>query len=513
MNTTNAFVRITSTDPLVFYVSALSDFLWDDFIRDARPSVRFVEEQYNVTELSRFGKELFDYLYNGGESSTVINLEEAEQYIQLRQTGQSPQAPKGYKPENLFWLTTFLQIAESPAWGQMRTYSIGDQFRAGNNAVNILNNLSTYLYDLITDDVIDFEYISQLTQELDQLREQFIEAKKEGDDAKAAKVRQKGKELGRKIEEELMNANQNIKHKVHESVEKASQETKETEESISALAGLEQGEGKSVDDVEEKRRLAKKLSQNKSLKKLIDRLGSLRSTWLARKRERQTRTNYSDIVGVQLSDNVAKAFPIEMALAATEQGRALFALKHHQKTLMCKDHEARVKELDKGPVIMYIDVSGSMEGESELWSKALACVVAEQCKAEKRDVAIQLFDSRITKSVHLKATDQGNKKLIDFVLGWRTGGGTSFYSVVYHALDRSSSIKNADILMITDGQSNLSDDIAKRLDSLKTSQGVQWNSFCIGKRAEVLDLISDNVYTIDTDADPEVVDMFQDSIR
>jgi len=210
---------------------------------------------------------------------------------------------------------------------------------------------------------------------------------------------------------------------------------------------------------------------------------------------------------------VAKAFPIEMALAATEQGRALFALKHHQKTLMCKDHEARVKELDKGPVIMYIDVSGSMEGESELWSKALACVVAEQCKAEKRDVAIHLFDSRITKSVHLKATDQGNKKLIDFVLGWRTGGGTSFYSVVYHALDRSSSIKNADILMITDGQSNLSDDIAKRLDSLKTSQGVQWNSFCIGERAGVLDLISDNVYTIDTDADPEVVDMFQDSIR
>ncbi len=90
MKTNTEFLRLVNNEPLVLAVSALSDFLWDDFIRDARPIVRYLEDKYNIKQLSRFGKELFDFLYNGGQVTTVINFDEVESYFRAKQNGQNP---------------------------------------------------------------------------------------------------------------------------------------------------------------------------------------------------------------------------------------------------------------------------------------------------------------------------------------------------------------------------------------------------------------------------------------
>lgn len=58
MKTNTEFLRLVNNDPLVLAVSALSDFLWDDFIRDARPIVKYIEDRYNIHQLSRFVKEV-----------------------------------------------------------------------------------------------------------------------------------------------------------------------------------------------------------------------------------------------------------------------------------------------------------------------------------------------------------------------------------------------------------------------------------------------------------------------
>ena len=42
MKTNTEFLRLVNNEPLVLAVSALSDFLWDDFIRDARPIVKYL---------------------------------------------------------------------------------------------------------------------------------------------------------------------------------------------------------------------------------------------------------------------------------------------------------------------------------------------------------------------------------------------------------------------------------------------------------------------------------------
>ena len=68
MNKVTETVRLTKLSrlsPLVLHVSALTDFLWPDFVRETKPQVKYFTERYNINQLSRFGMELFEFLYTG----------------------------------------------------------------------------------------------------------------------------------------------------------------------------------------------------------------------------------------------------------------------------------------------------------------------------------------------------------------------------------------------------------------------------------------------------------------
>lgn len=507
------FLRLVNNDPLVLAVTALSDFLWDDFIRDARPIVKYLENQYNIRQLSRFGKEVFDYLYNGGHVTPLVSFDDIESYFRAKQNGLNPEFPKGYKPESAFWVQLFSQICESPAWPRLVSLSVGDQFTAGNTAVNVLNELSDVVSVQIEQGLLDSELLADGGKQLQELREEFMKAKQAGDNAKAAELRQKGKELGQQLEKAMQAANETIAPQVDKAIDRAHQTAKDLKEAMNQLAGTEAGSGTTLNDIDQKRNLAKKLANNPSLKELVRKLGALRQAWADRKRAHRSRTNYSDIVGAKFSDEITKAFPTEIALAATDQGRALFALKYSQKTLLTKDYEAKIKELDKGPVVMYIDISGSMAGDYELWSKAIAYVVAEECLKQNRATHIHLFDTVIQKSIHLDKSRSDNDKLLNFVLGWTTKGGTSFCSVINHAVSEINLVEKADILMITDGDADVSDPFIRRLTAFKQEHGVQWNTFCLGRQSSVVKRFSDYVHKVDPHDDPNSAELFQDAMR
>ena len=87
------YLRLTHNEPLVLAVSALSDFLWEDFVRDTQPTVKYLIEQYNIRQLSRFGKEVFDFLYNGGAVTPLISLEDVEHTSGRNKTDRNLTSP------------------------------------------------------------------------------------------------------------------------------------------------------------------------------------------------------------------------------------------------------------------------------------------------------------------------------------------------------------------------------------------------------------------------------------
>jgi len=47
-------------------------------------------DRFDIRQLSRFGKEIFEFLYTGGDVNPIVSFEDIEQYFRQKQDGQSP---------------------------------------------------------------------------------------------------------------------------------------------------------------------------------------------------------------------------------------------------------------------------------------------------------------------------------------------------------------------------------------------------------------------------------------
>ena len=133
MQTQSEFVRLINNEPLTLACSALADFLWDDFVRDTRPVVKYLIDQYNIQQLSRFGKELFDRLYSGDNVKWLVTEDAYEEYFRKVCNGDSSAIPTGYKPENGIWYAIMSDLGQTAAWPELLRRCVGNQFNAGNN--------------------------------------------------------------------------------------------------------------------------------------------------------------------------------------------------------------------------------------------------------------------------------------------------------------------------------------------------------------------------------------------
>ena len=514
MQTQSEFVRLTNNEPLTLACSPLADFLWDDFIRETRPVVKYLIDHYNIKQLSRFGKELFDRLYNGDNVKWLVTEDAYEEYFRKVCDGDTAAIPTGYKPENGIWYAIMADLGQTAAWSELLRRCVGNQFNAGNNAVNLINRLSDILQEAIEDGLFDVQLLTAAGNKLEELRQQYQKAKAEGDDEAAEKARKAGKALNQAINDAIQQAVEQIKPQTDMMVDQTIKESDETNEAISSLHGVEAGVGRNTNDLKAKRELADKLRRNKRLKELALKLGAFRRIWTQRKRAKKAASNYEAITGATFGNDVPRAFPAELALAATPQGRALFAMKFAQKTILTKDYTAHQNNLGKGPVVMYIDVSGSMSGEPELWSKAIAFVVAEEALRENRKVFINLFDTRIDQSVELKPKASNTNALLDFVATWTLGGGTSFNSVISHAIDHGCKDSRADVLMITDGQADVNELLERRLKTFKQTTGTQWSTVCINTDVpNVCKRFSDEMYSVNVYNTESSIDTIQKCLR
>lgn len=179
------------------------------------------------------------------------------------------------------------ELSQAAAWGELLKRSYGSQFNAGNNAINILNELSEYIEQLIESQSVDIELLTQSGEELEKLRQKFKDAIKAGDKATAAKARQDGKELNQKLTEEIQKAQQLVQAQVDNVVDGAVKSNDEMSENMSNMYGDNEGSLSETTDLNEKKDLAKKLEQSKHLREIAKKLGALKRAWVMRKRQKK----------------------------------------------------------------------------------------------------------------------------------------------------------------------------------------------------------------------------------
>ena len=276
-------------------------------------------------------------------------------------------------------------------------------------------------------------------------------------DASALGVEELMNQLKPVIDEQ--NANQpqeeTVRKLVREGAEAASAAVEEYRDAAAGLQQVMFGTGKGsqgkqqVDD--RKVGLARRLRADPRLKRIAQLAG--RFTRIAQQK-RRTRVKHGaeEITDVELGNDIGRLLPVELVKLRhptlhTLALRDLLERKAMQYALTGKER------LGKGPLVLLLDRSGSMEGEKDTWSTAVALALMGLAHAEHRTFAVVAFTDQIV----FEAVVKPGENLNGDALGLPCTGGTDIDTAMARGLDiidrNPGPLHEADLVLVTDGAS------------------------------------------------------------
>jgi uncharacterized protein with von Willebrand factor type A (vWA) domain len=217
--------------------------------------------------------------------------------------------------------------------------------------------------------------------------------------------------------------------------------------------------------------LGRRLAGNKKLGQLARMVGRFKQDARALKRKTLER-GVAEAYDIELGSEIGRLIPAEL-LAMHHP-----ALKRdfHRRVLEGTVLQYRLRDDEqkgKGPMVVCIDVSSSMQGDKEMWSKAVALTLMDIARRQRRLFRAVMFSSGDTS---LKVLDLNRERRYQPELSkviemaeYFPGGGTDFEAPIDAALDllNHKKLKRGDIVIITDGESQVSPEWLARLRERK----------------------------------------------
>jgi uncharacterized protein with von Willebrand factor type A (vWA) domain len=135
--------------------------------------------------------------------------------------------------------------------------------------------------------------------------------------------------------------------------------------------------------------------------------------------------------------------------------KLLFYKDFYEKSLLSYELKGMEKE-GKGPIIIAVDNSGSMSGNREIWSKAIALTLLDIAIKQKRNFVLYHFNTRVTFTYEKIKNDSVDIENLFSAMEHFSSGGTSFKQVLDSALNKmeQDEFKKADVILITDGEAD-----------------------------------------------------------
>lgn len=233
-------------------------------------------------------------------------------------------------------------------------------------------------------------------------------------------------------------------------------EVEETDGAIRLLSGGGWGSGPGdmsgrTTSMREQLKIAKLWKQNRQLQQILALAGKMHAQ-MEKVRQTSIKHEQTYVVGLKLGDDLRQITAGELAAMVLPELSDDWMRRYAGRELL--QYELRGKRrLGRGPLIITIDVSGSMSGYPDIWAKACAITMMTVARLEKRDFCVIIYSSR------------GEMECYDFPLGQIDtarmvematkfyGGGTHFEQWMAEAEKRVSGNKwnMADVIAITDG--------------------------------------------------------------
>lgn len=223
------------------------------------------------------------------------------------------------------------------------------------------------------------------------------------------------------------------------------------------LAGLSVGALQSMKAAPETMR--KLLAKHPHLRKIAELAGRLRIRARAKQR---TKTKYApeSIVDVTIGGELERLLPVELAQLVIPETELLLMRKIQEREALQYQLEGE-EDLDRGPIIMAVDSSGSMAGIRNEWAMAVAISVLEIAAMQRRPFVLMHFDHHVRATFTVQKPSNVKLEQLVEMVSFFSNGGTDFcaplsaaHGIITSGKQKEGAFARADVMLITDGQAS-----------------------------------------------------------
>jgi uncharacterized protein with von Willebrand factor type A (vWA) domain len=244
--------------------------------------------------------------------------------------------------------------------------------------------------------------------------------------------------------------------------------------------------------------LYRRVRGNATLRRVMEQAGRYRRLAQSRQR-RKLAHGTDDVVGVVLDGDLGRLLPHELAKLAIPELEDDVFRRVVERQAMCRLHRAS-EPVGKGPVIVAVDESGSMEGEKGHAAKALTLAMAWVARRQGRWCALVAYSG--DSGERLLALPPGRwdePALLDWLSAF-IGRGSSIDVPVRELPDYYRRLNapagRTDVLFVTDAQCRLPDEVRDRFNDWKREVRARLVTLVIGGSAGDLSSVSDEVHLV-----------------
>lgn len=307
-------------------------------------------------------------------------------------------------------------------------------------------------------------------------------------------TKQKKEEAMNDLVEQIKNSLEEDGTAFEDAMSDAMEETQDATEHVEKLlggVGNERDERKKV-PLRDQIQLAEYLSSNQKLNDIADWAGRMKA--IAHMKQKSKDENSIEPSGVTTGSDIGSLLPSELGMYTNPATKADFMRRFAEGETLQYDRKGK-EELGKGPVILCLDQSGSMN-DLDNESKGFTLALMSIAKKQRRDFGLILFSDR----AEVYKYEKGKIKINDMVGLAKTflNGGTNFMKPLQEALNmiNETRFKKADIVFVTDGASDMPDDFLWEFNKTKQKKDFKVLSMVIGGEFSTISQFSDKVVTI-----------------
>lgn len=366
------------------------------------------------------------------------------------------------------------KFMEDPATAETRIHTMLDDLAAGIATIEAAGKLNEELKNR-----------PELKQALDGCKK-AQKQQQQGDEEGAAQTMQQVLQL-------LQGAATEVRQAMRAAARAGKQKVEDMDQTLSGW-GLESGNLKSI-PLGDRLKLVDRITRDRRLKQVSDLVGRFRNLARAKQKDK-VKKDRDEIHSIKVGNDLEHVLPQELAALKHPTLKLDFYRKYTERALLQYDLKTKEKQ-GRGPIIACIDISGSMEGQPLDWAIAVAMGLVDTAARQKRRSKVIFFDAEVKKEIEFGPGERDIHKIMD-IAQTGTAGGTLFEPALRRAMETIETIayKNADIVMVTDGDSEVPNSFLSEFIEAKRRLEFKCYSVLIGYKADELSKWSDKLWAV-----------------